>query len=67
VAQTLSASWPHVRAVLVLFCWWSAIFVLAGLPSFAGRLGMRCALCEDAACTQVRRPRDDACITRAGA
>lgn len=51
VAQTASTSLPEARGVLVLLVWFCAIFMLAGLQKFAHRTGLRCALCEDEACT----------------
>jgi hypothetical protein len=50
--ETLSGF--HTRAVLTLLAWWCAIFVVTGLHTFSGRLGGRCALCDDEACTRVR-------------
>ena len=51
VAQTASTSLPEARGVLILLVWFCAIFMLAGLQKFAGKTGLRCALCEDEACT----------------
>jgi hypothetical protein len=61
VAETVSASWLQTRLVLLLLLWWCLIFILAGLQAFVGRLGHRCALCADAACTLVRAPRVRGC------
>ena len=51
MAQTASTSLPEARGVLILLVWFCAIFMLAGLQKFAGKTGLRCALCEDEACT----------------
>ena len=37
--------------MLVLLVWFCAIFMLSGLQKFSGKTGLRCALCEDDACT----------------